>query len=106
MSITCGKIFTGGRVKERRMRLKNHNRDRHEKFEIHAQDSSMNVSSDAFTSTFQKHNVHRIKIPEIKTSTLRSEALQSDLKKMKQRFAKDLTDDNNYQEHDLSSLFS
>lgn len=74
--------------------------------EIHAHDSSMNVSSDAFTPTFQKHNVHRIKNPEIKTWTLGSETLQADLKKMKKRFAKDITDDNNYQEHDSSSLVS
>ena len=75
--------------------------------EIHAHDSSMNVSSDAFTPTFQKHNVHRIKNPEIKTWMLGSETLQADLKKKKKkRFAKDITDDNNYQEHDSSSLVS
>ena len=75
--------------------------------EIHAHDSSMNVSSDAFTSTFQKHNVYRIKNPEIKTSTLKSETLQVDLKKKKKkRFVKDITDDSNYQEHDSSSLVS
>ena len=60
----------------------------------------MNVSPDAFTSTSQNHNVHRIKIPEIKTSALGSEVFQADVKR-KKRFAKDFTDDNNYQEHDL-----
>ena len=74
--------------------------------EIHAHYSSVNVSSDAFTPTFQKHNVHsRIKNSEIKTWTLGSKTLQADLKK-KKRFAEDITDDNNYQEHDSSSLVS
>ena len=74
--------------------------------EIHAHDSSMNVSSDAFTSIFQKHNVYRIKNPEIKTSTLKSETLQVDLKKKRKRFVKYIKDDKNYQEHDSSSLVS
>jgi len=32
--------------------------------------------------------------------------MAKNLKKMKKKFAKDFTDDKNYQEQDLSSLFS
>ena len=90
MSIECGKFFTGGRLRDRRKRLQNHQRDRHGKFEVYANDLGPSLAPDTHTQTSQRHNVHRINIPQINTSTLRSEALQADLAKMNKRFVKDL----------------
>ena len=71
--------------------MQNHQRDRHEKFEVYANDLGPSLAPDTHTQTFQRHiNVHTINKPQIRTSTLRSEALQADLAKMNKRFVKDL----------------
>ena len=104
MSIECGKIFSGGGVRKRRKRLKDHKRDKHNSFSVHAKKQDFCTQVDKYTSIFQKHNIHRIKIPDVKTTTLRSEALREDKKTVKKILTKNVTNDGHFQEHDLSFL--
>ena len=106
MSIHCGKIFKGGNAKSRQTRFKDHKEQKHESLKINAPSFRCEPVTDQYTAKFKEHNVHRINIPDVKTSTLRRQALEQDLQKWKHNFLNELTEDANYEEHDLSFLSS